>query len=65
MTDRAVLFAIVDRMGAKVTWLALECGRWKCNVTGVALTPHQGIGTTPLRALADVLVMAGSLGWSR
>ena len=63
MGDRRILLDIVDRLGAKVTWIALTGGRWKCVVSGIALPPHQGIGTSPLRALSDVLVMAGTMGW--
>jgi hypothetical protein len=57
------LLAIIDELGAKVTWLALSCGQWKCIVTGIALPPHQGIGSTPLRALEEVLRMAERLGY--
>lgn len=63
MRDADVLLSRVDRLGAKVAWIELQARRWKCIVTGIEMPPHQGIGTTPLRALSEVLIMAGRLGW--
>ncbi len=57
------LLAIIDELGAKVTWLALKSGRWKCVVSEIGLPPHHGIGRTPLHALQEVLRMAEKLGW--
>ena len=65
MTDRGILFELVDRMGAEVVWLSLSRGGWKCIVTGVELPPHTGTGSTPLRALAEVLVFAARIRWRR
>ena len=58
----ALLLGIVDRMGAKVTWIETHHIGWKCIVTGIELPPHMGIGRTPIEALAEVLRMAAHLG---
>lgn len=57
-----ILLGIVDRMNAKVTWIALKNTGWKCFVSGVELPPHMGLGTTPVEALAEVLRMAKAFG---
>ncbi len=61
----SVLLSIVDRMGAKVTWLPLKGSGWKCCVSGIEMPPHMGIGNTPVEALADVLRLAKALGCER
>ena len=58
----SVLLGIVDRMNAKVTWIALKNQPgWKCFVSGIELPSHMGLGGTPLEALADVLRLAKAL----
>ncbi len=61
----AVLLGVVDRIGAKVTWIESKRLGWKCFVSGIELPPHMGRGRTPVEALAEVLRLAAQIGAER